>query len=766
MLTYTTGEGNYKDWILGEDEFCLRHQGKGESIFCLANGYMGIRSAHEEPYPFQTRGLFVSGCFNSSNNETVELPNGADTCEMLITLDGELFSMTTGKVTGYSRKLNLYTGELIRKLRWVSPKGRGYELRFCRTVSRSNVHAYGLKAEICPLDKAADIEIVSGINARMTNSGVQHFNDGTKKVLDRQYLYLDQTTTQSNLTLYHCCGSKITGGTPGERSFGMQRRKILETVRFQAEKGGKGCYEKLAVLYTSRDLAEQDEEQGKSLVLEHLENLVEKGYDGLYEESAKAYAAYWKDHDVRVKTEYPGIQLALRFAQYHLLAMIPPDSRSSIAAKGLTGEGYKGHVFWDTEVFILPYYLFNSPAKAKQLLEYRMNRMERARRNAGKKGYCGLMFPWESAESGREETPLFASMDILTGKAAQVWAGIKEHHITADIAYAAWMYELATGDSTFLENGGELLIIGSALFWRSRSIYAKDRSRYEIHDIIGPDEYTEHVDNNAYSNYMAHYVTRQAIHLLRDGDGKTAVRAEEYFQETGILEKLEDFADKLYLPQPLDNPEGVLPQDDTFMSKKILDISGYRNDNIKQTILKDYSREQVNNMQVLKQSDVIMLMELLPDLFSRKIKMANWEYYEPKTIHDSSLSRAIYSVVASDCGEPKKAFASFLHAIAIDMGQNPYSSDEGIHAASMGGIWLAVVRGFAGLRIQKDTLYLAPCLPKEIEEIKFHAVYRGKKMEICVSHRNIYIESRDSSEIPVKIMGQVYKLTHNLDIKY
>ena len=138
------------------------------------------------------------------------------------------------------------------------------------------------------------------------------------------------------------------------------------------------------------------------------------------------------------------------------------------------------------------------------------------------------------------------------------------------------------------------------------------------------------MDNNAYSNYMAHYVTRQAIHLLRDGDGKRAVRAEEYFQETGILEKLEDFADKLYLPQPLENPDGVIPQDDTFMSKKILDISGYRNDNIKQTILKDYSREQVNNMQVLKQSDVIMLMELLPDLFSGKIKMANWEYYEPR----------------------------------------------------------------------------------------------------------------------------------------
>ncbi len=280
------------------------------------------------------------------------------------------------------------------------PKGRRYELRFCRTVSRANVHAYGLKAEICPLDGEADIEIVSGINARMTNSGVQHFNDGTKKVLDRQYLYLDQTTTQSNLTLYHCCGSKITGATPEDRSFGMQRRRILETVRFQVEKGAKGCYEKLAVLYTSRDLAEQDEEQGRGLVLEHLENLVEKGYDRLYEESAKAYGAYWKEHDVRVKTEHPGIQLALRFAQYHLLGMIPPDSRSSIAAKGLTGEGYKGHVFWDTEVFILPYYLFNSPMKAKQLLEYRINRMERARRNAEKRVTAALCFPGKARRAG------------------------------------------------------------------------------------------------------------------------------------------------------------------------------------------------------------------------------------------------------------------------------------------------------------------------------------------------------------------------------
>lgn len=765
MLTYTTGEGKYKDWILGEDEFCLQHQGKGESIFCLANGYMGIRSAFEEPYPFQTRGLFVSGCFNSSDNEVVELPNGADSTEIQISLDGELFSMNTGSVSGYSRTLNLYTGELVRTLCWTSPKGKRYGMVFRRTVSRADVHAYGLQAEICPLDQEVQVEVVSGINGRMTNSGVQHFHDGTKKVLDRRYLYLDQKTTQSDVTLYHCCGTRVLGGSEEKRSFGMQRRRIQETVSFQIPKGKNGYYEKLAVLYTSRDLADQDEEQGKSLVQEHLENLVNLGYERLHEKSAGAYGDYWKNHDVRIKADCGKVQLALRFSQYHLQGVIPLDSRSSIAAKGLTGEGYKGHVFWDTEVFILPYYLFNSPKKAKQLLEYRMNHMEQAKENAAKKGYRGIMFPWESAESGREETPLFASMDIITGKAAHVWSGIKEHHITADIAYAAWMYELATGDPTFLEDGGELLIIGSALFWRSRSVFVKERNRYELHDIIGPDEYTEHVDNNAYSNYMAHYVTKQAIKLLKDEKSGAKGRAEAYFKETGLQEKLEEFAEKLYLPIPLAEPAQVIPQDDTFLSKKIIDITDYRKDNIKQMILKEYSREQVNDMQVLKQSDVVMLMELQPDLFSREVKMANWEYYEPKTIHDSSLSRAIYSVVASDCGESEKAYSNFLHTIDIDMGQNPCSSDEGIHAASMGGIWLAVVRGFAGMRLQKDCLYLKPCLPKEISEITFQAVYRGKRITIRLTSGRIRLESSDAGEITVKINGKNYQFTEHLEIE-
>ena len=762
MLKYTIGKGNYENWIIGEDEFSLSGQGKGESVFCLGNGYMGIRSAFEEPYPFQTRGTFVSGCFDRLPGETVELPNAADVCEICLILDGEYFSMTRGEVSAYQRCLNLYTGELTRSLDWQSPGGKRYHLVFRRAGSHTDVHACGMQVEICALDHDVKVQVVSGINGRMTNSGAQHFSDGSKRVLDKRFLYLDQRTIQSGIIFYHCCGSCVVG-TEGEiRDFSMQRRRILETMDFGAEKGKTVRYEKLAVLYTGREMAEQGE-QALQLLTRHMQRLVEDGYDALQAKSAAYFRSFWERRDIRIRGKNDRIPLALRFAQYHLLAMFPPDSSSSIAAKGLTGEGYKGHVFWDTEVYILPYYLFTAPEKAAQLLEYRINRMEQAAENAEKKGYRGLLFPWESAETGEEETPLFAGMDIFTGNAAHVWAGIKEHHITADIAYALWLYRSAIGGWDLANKEEKLLIVGAALFWLSRSVYIEEKDRYEIRDIIGPDEYTEHVDNNAYSNYMVHDTVEKALLLLRDGGGRFVREAEHYYGETGIVEKLKSYARKLYLPLPADAPSGVLPQNDGFLQKKILDVTKYRSSAGKQTILKDYSRRQVDQMQVLKQPDVVMLFILLPELFETAMKWKNWEYYEPKTIHDSSLSRAVYSVAASDCGEPRKAYECFLHAMDIDMGPSPHSSDEGIHAAAMGGIWMAVVRGFAGLRILEDRLCIQPCLPEEIQEMCFQFVYRGRNIMLHLTKERLILSSSDDGETAVRIRGRDYRLTRRLE---
>ncbi len=762
MLTYSIGTGTEKNWIIGEKQFSLLHQGKCESIFGLANGYMGIRSAFEEEYPYQTRGMFLAGSYNSIPGETTELPNIADSCEMRIFLNGELFSMARGKVEEYERSLNLHTGELTRKLLWKSPMGLRYQMTFKRVVSQSRQHCYGIKVEICPINENTEMVIETGINARMTNSGVQHFRDGSKRILDQSFMYLEQTSDPGNLAVYHCCSTRANLDNCITKSYGMQRRKITEKMCFCGEKGKKASWEKLCVVYTGHDFYGVEEEYIQAAVLKEAKKLSDLGYDMLASESAEILKEYWKENGIEIGAENEKISLAVRFAQFHLKNMIPPDSRNSIAAKGLLGEGYKGHVFWDTEVFMLPYFLYTEPEKARQLLEYRGYKAEQAKQNAEDKGFSGYMFPWECCETGKEETPLFASMDILTGKAAHVWAGIKEHHITADIAYAVWLYYESTGDWRFMESTGNRIIVGSALFWFSRSTFDKTKNQYNILDIIGPDEYTEHIDNNTYTNYMAFYVVQKALYVLNHSSQKVQEEMEQYFGEEQICEKLNYFAEHLYLPKTDEN--GIIPQDDTFMSKQIIDVEKYRNDNVKQMILKKYGRKQVNQMQVLKQADTVMLLELLPDLFDIEKRRATWDYYEPKTIHDSSLSRAVYSVVASDNKEPEKAYHNFLEAIQIDMGQNPYSSDEGIHAAAMGGIWLSVFRGFAGVRVKENTLVISPCIPDEIRQISFNLTVRKKKIAVCINKEKIQVKCEEEFTMPLCIDGKMYQLNNVLEV--
>lgn len=764
MITYTKGTGDLKNWLIGEDEFQVQFQGKTESILCLANGYMGIRSALEEAYPFQTRGMFAAGCFNSCNGETIELPNLADSCEMKIVLNDEVFSMFQGKLLEYSRYLNMYTAELCRDILWESPEGKHYKLCFRRCISKAEKHIYGIQVQIRPLDEDVKVTVETGINARMTNSGAQHFVDGTKRVLDNRYLYLDQTTTSSKIRVYHACATNIVGGTEDSRSFGMERRKILEKCTFSVKKEETVYFEKLSVLYTDSDYIQVEDDFVQEMTVDTLKRALSEGYEFLYQNSADVMAKFWKKNDVKIYSKDEKLQVAIRFAQYHLNAMVPLDNKSSIAAKGLSGEGYKGHAFWDTEIFMLPYFQYTDSEKAKNLLEYRVNRIEQAKKNAKRKGYKGLMFPWESAVSGEEETPLFASMDIITGKAAHVWAGIKEHHVTADIAYAIWYYYLATGDDRFMRKGGKTIIVGSALFWSSRSAFNKEKNRYEILDIIGPDEYTEHINNNTYTNYMVQFVVKKAIDILKSCSEEELKAFCQEFETDSLCETLEEYLANLYLPLPRE--DGILPQDDTFMQKEIIDIEKYRQDDVRQMILKYYSRKQVNEMQVLKQADTVMLLSLMPKKFSNEVVAATWEYYEPKTIHDSSLSHAVYSIVASNIGKSEYAYQSFCSAIDIDMGPNPHSSNEGIHAASMGGIWMAVIRGFAGLWHDELGLYLKPCLPDEIQGLEFCVMIRGKEICISIDKENIHLSSNQSETLDIWVKGQKYELEDELVIKY
>ena len=335
-----------------------------------------------------------------------------------------------------------------------------------------------------------------------------------------------------------------------------------------------------------------------------------------------AYAQVFNNSSI-----WTGYQLALRFAQYHLEGMVKKDNaRVGIGAKGLTGEGYKGHSFWDTEIFLSPYYLLTEPSAAKTLLEYRFNTIGGAYQKAKEYGYQGAMYPWESAwiDDG-EVTPKLGIANIVTGEPMPVLTGMIEHHVTAAVAYAAQQYFCATGDQEFMDRCGYEIITQTARFWASRATWNEQLARYDIPDVIGPDEYKVHVDNNAYTNYMAWLNMTHALKLTeslkRDRLGFYQVLDARLDLEDTRRE-IEQVAPKLYLPVP--NEEGIIPQFDGFEELKQLDLEKYKNSGTVRTIFRDYSMNQLRHLKVCKQADLLVLFFLMDDLFSADIKRRNY----------------------------------------------------------------------------------------------------------------------------------------------
>lgn len=765
MLDYYNGKQEEENWILTETEFHPRYLGKCESIMALGNGYLGVRSAHEEAYCKQTRDLFVAGTFNKfDKEEPTELPNIADVLEMDIYLNEERLALDSGQVLSYERKLSLKTGELVRDVHWRSPDGNEYKLQFRRFASLNNLHLIGQKVTITPLSSGTNIVIQSGINGQVTNSGAQHFHEGRKRVYDKKLLEYEQTTTQTKVDiLLHALHVFTPSDASKHQEMEIGRRKLMLKFQAEAKVNESITLEKFSTIHTSMDevvhSSKVDWNEYKNNARNGLEKDVAKGYDQLLQESSKRWGEYWEKVDVKIDAASPTSidQLAIRFAQYHLLIMTPAhDNRFGIGAKGLTGEGYKGHSFWDSEIFIMPYFLYTNPSIARSLLEYRYLTIDGARKKAKENGYKGAMYPWEAALTGEEETPVWGAINVETGKSTKIWSGFLEQHITGDIAYAVYHYHQVTQDDAFMDECGYEMIFEAANFWASRLEWSTETNRYEINEIIGPDEYKEHVDNNAFTNYIADWTIRTAVSYYQRLQPSNDAVHKLLFEQLNLGEAYETWNNVLtagiYLPEP--NEDGIIPQDNTYLQKEIIDISPYKFAETAQTILKDYSREQVIDMQVSKQADVVMLLYLFRDMFSKEVKQKNWQYYEGKTIHDSSLSMAVHSIVATDFDDSETAYECFQRAAVIDLGQNKKSSDQGIHAASLGGVWKSIVFGFLGVRPFNGELHIHPQLPKQWKELQVPLEWRGRQLRISVNKHRLEVEQlhTDSQRLPLSIV--------------
>ena len=777
MMKYDLGKNEFKNWIVSEIKFEEKYIGKTEAIFALGNGYIGLRSANEERYLNEKRDLFISGTFNKANkNEVTELPNVADVTEIEIFINGKHLMLNASNNKEYVKYLNLKTGELNRTFVYLDEEGNKYSLKFNRFVAQDRLHVIVNRVEITPLSKTANIRFISGINGQVTNTGSQHFNEGEKRVYEYKYIQMLQETSESCITFIQNSAHNIyiNGDKIEEKpELSIDRRKVTISNNYDLTQGQTLVIEKFSNIYTTRDITSENLtiEQIRDASLDEIKEISNMSYEILFNSNKEVWSSYWNDQNIVIEgNDYD--QLAIRFAQYHLKVMTPShDNRCGIAAKGLSGEGYKGHSFWDTEIFILPFYTYSKPEIARKLLEYRYLSIGGARKKAKDNGYEGAMYPWESAwlEDG-EVTPVWGAVDIVTGKSTKIWSGFIEQHITSDITFAIWQYYMVTNDEDFMEKYGYEIMFDTAIFWASRLEWDEIKQRYHINEVIGPDEYKEHVDNDAFTNWLAYWTIETAINYynkLKESDSEVIRKLESKLSLQNAMENWTTKLPKIYLPEPRDL-DNVIPQNDTFLSLEDIDLTKYKNQEHIGSMFKDYNLDQVNKIQVVKQADVVMLLYLLEHKFSKEVKKANYDYYEKRTLHDSSLSLSTHSILASDIDEKDLAYKLFQEATKIDLGENMKTSDHGIHAASLGGLWQIVVNGFGGVRMVGGNLRINPKLPENWSRLSFSFMWKGNKLDIELTKEGIKIEVKDEmlEEIEILVYDKKYVLNQILKIKF
>lgn len=467
------------------------------------------------------------------------------------------------------------------------------------------------------------------------------------------------------------------------------------------------------------------------------------------------YDAMWEEADVCFEGD-PELNRAVRFNIFHLMSTgNETDDRVSVGAKLLTGEEYGGHAFWDIELFMLPFFSYVFPKMAQNMENYRYYLLDAARENAKKNGYKGAQYPWESADDGTEQCPDWTIEP--DGTCYRCYVAMYEHHVTADVAYGIYDYVRITKDLDFLYGRGAEVLTETARFWASRCEYVTEKDRYEINQVTGPDEWHEPVNNNLYTNYFARWNLRYVMSLIRTMKEERPDDYEALMKKTGLKEEELEFwntvQSKIYLPRK--EGTNLLEQFEGYFQLKDVVIDQYDENDwpIRPEALKTCKARET---QILKQPDVVLLLHLLGEEFEPELMKENYDYYEKRTLHGSSLSPSIYSVMGLKVGDDSKAYRYLKRAALIDLLNLQKNTREGIHAANAGGVWQTIVFGFAGVSIGKDgILNVKPNMPKEWSSLTFRLHYDNAWLEIRTDGNNqAEVRRLDGAPVGIWINGE------------
>ncbi|MGB8383867.1 MAG: glycosyl hydrolase family 65 protein [Dermatophilaceae bacterium] len=759
-------------WRVIEARYSDRYAARAETIFALSNGYLGIRGTPDEGRPVFSPGTFVNGFHETWPIVHAEeayglartgqtIVNVPDASIIKLYVDDEPLLVPGARRRSYSRVLDMRAGTLTRELAWATPAGRRVLVRSCRLVSVESRHVAAIVYEVTlPYDRAP-VAISSQVLNREDRASREQSESAGKRdprlasrlgeralnaeVVDSdgERLLLGYRTTNSRMTLGLGVDHVIESPLAYETSVTLDQDGGQVVVTADTEPGAPIRITKFVAYQSAHGEAPAELVERCTRTLDRTRR---DGFDKLLASQRTQLDRFWDRADVRVEAgaDSARIQQAIRWNLFQVAQASWRAEDCGVPAKGLTGQAYEGHYFWDTEIYLLPLLAYTQPRIARNLLRFRHSMLPQARQRAREVNQRGALFPWRT----------------ITGEEASAYyqAGTAQYHINADIAYAVRRYVTVCGDVDFLVEVGAELLIETARLWEDLGFYSPGGT-FHIHSVTGPDEYTTVVNDNAYTNLMARMNLNYAAASVRR---LQAARPQAYAalaEEVGLLpqevEAWERAAAAMYVPY--DEPRGIHPQDANFLDREVWDLENTPAERF--PLLLHYHPLVIYRHQVIKQADVVLAMFLLGDEFDHEQKRTNFDYYDALTTGDSSLSACMRSIVAAEIGDEEKALQYFRFALLMDLADVAGNVSDGIHIASAAGLWQTLVYGFGGVRDFEEGLSITPQLPTEWSSLAFSLRFRHRQLRVLLTHDEERYVLEDGDSLVVTIRGQPHKLS-------
>jgi len=788
-------------WELEYNDFDKSKEKSREALLTVGNGYLGTRGSLDEnlsgeiSYP----GTYISGLYNKLvskvagkdiyNEDFVNCPNWIYTTFKIN--NENWFNFSNVEIVSINRKLDFKNGQLSRQLIIKDNKGRKTKILSYRFASMHNQHLVALKYEVCPLNYSGKITIRTGLKGNIINEGVERYKQLNQKHLvpidqtvDKNILSLLVKTTQSNIEIAQ--SSKI--------DFFLNSELITDKAKYitsdgevyaefsnYVEKNNTFKIQKVTGIFTSKN------DDVNNPLIKSKKFVDNKDiYEELLHKSQKEWDKLWNKFDIIIEGDDHS-QMLIRMHIFHLLATSSHHNANidfGIPARGLHGEAYRGHIFWD-ELYVLPLYYLHLPDTAKSILKYRYNRLDKAREYAKKHGYKGAMFPWQSGSEGIEETQII-HLNPISGEWGDDYSSL-QRHISIAVAYNVWCYYHYTNDYEFLKDFGAEIFFEICRFWASKAVL-NDEGKYDISKVMGPDEFHEKLPeanegglkNNAYTNILVAWLFIKANEIYELLGKKNENILKKIRLNISEISKWNEISIKLNIGI---NNDGILAQFNGYFKLKELDWEYYKNkyDNIHRMdrVLKAEG-ESPDDYKVAKQADVLMIFYLLPEIEVSNIitKLGhkitddylekNYEYYLKRTSHGSTLSRVVHAFVARLLNKKDTAWNFYIEALESDYTDiQGGTTAEGIHAGVMGGTVLALITSFAGINFLSNHLIINPCLPEKWRKIKFNFLFRNYfyNIEIDKSKIYIFVENTENKEVKIEINKNLIQIKTNINVE-